>query len=152
MIFVAIFLAMLSKDILGTGVITFLGKGKVWLAGVCDSLGDLAALFCVGITGAQVLHHGLTVWTLEAVIGLTAGSMLGTVVGARLSNELCLRTLHASTRTDILPDVLTCTVLEQDRPGSAVVILANDPENKYRLTVHARPGKPLLYEISRLEN
>lgn len=79
---------MLLKDIVGTGVIYFLAKGRRWLAGVCDALGDIAAVFSYGVGGVSIYHHGLTMWSVWAVLSMSLGSLTGTVIGFELSRRL----------------------------------------------------------------
>lgn len=81
-------LSMFAKDMLGTGVIVFLDRKQALRAGICDALGDLAAVATYGVGGVEVMRLGVSTETVLILAGMTAGSLAGTVVGSRLSERL----------------------------------------------------------------
>ena len=85
---IAIGVTMFLKDILGTGVIVFLDRQKPLPAGVCDAIGDVAAVFTYGVGGAAIYHQGLTLWSVMAILSMSVGSLAGTVVGFHLTGAI----------------------------------------------------------------
>lgn len=81
-----VFASMLGKDLVGTGVIAFLNKGRPWWAGHCDGLGDLLAYGLV--TRSVVKAHMPVSIAVAMYVALYVGSMLGTVTGNHLTNRI----------------------------------------------------------------
>jgi hypothetical protein len=80
--------AMALRDMLGTFLVVAEAKGRAWLAGALDALGDLATIL-VTIAGAGVvIQHGWT-WHAILVLGcMMLVSLVGTAAWTTLGRRI----------------------------------------------------------------
>lgn len=86
---------MALTDCFGTFLTVAEARGRAWLAGACDALGDATGRFLLPVYGAGVvIKHG---WTPDAVLILCcvmAVSFVGTAFWTRLSRRITDQTPH----------------------------------------------------------
>jgi hypothetical protein len=82
---VVVFCAMLPMDIAAAAKITFLEHHRPWIAGFCEVVNDWGGALSFGVGGAAIIRYGLSFTTVVIFLALGSASVLGTVVGYRLS-------------------------------------------------------------------
>ena len=80
-------LAMFVSDICTSASTLFLTSKRRWLAGFADGLGDLGG-FSLGVGGATFALHGLCAETALIALFIFVASVLGTRLGATLSDHI----------------------------------------------------------------
>lgn len=81
------FLSMLPMDACGAMKIDLLDQNKPWAAGLCELVSDWGGVLSYGVTGAGVLRYRLSLTTCVIFASLGLASLLGTVLGHRLTNR-----------------------------------------------------------------
>ena len=82
--------AMCARDVVATAEMFFVAKNRVWLAIVADCFSDTAVLFSIGAPLAILATKGFSFLTALAFLSMWLGSIIGTWIGLRLANHLCI--------------------------------------------------------------
>lgn len=80
--------AMAGKDCLGTLLVVAEAKGRARLAGLLDSLGDLANVVCTVVGAGAVIKGGVTVHTSTVLGAMMLTSFVGTAYWTKLGRRI----------------------------------------------------------------
>lgn len=80
--------SMALKDGLGTGLVVAEARGRSWLAGALDALGDLATILVTLAGVGAVILHGWTLHTIVLLAAMMLTSFLGTAAWTRVAQRI----------------------------------------------------------------
>jgi len=78
-----VLVSMAIKDTAGSATTVLIADGHGLVAAQFDTIGDVAAIFCIGVSGATIFRDGASWTSLGVLLGVWLGSQLGTVAGTR---------------------------------------------------------------------
>lgn len=78
-------LAMACGDVAQAAYVILLARGRAFLAGTFDGIRDLTSVVAIGGGASTVFHHRIDLVTVVTFGGLLVASVVGAVVGNRLS-------------------------------------------------------------------
>lgn len=78
---------MLPMDVASAAKIDLLDRNKPWHAGGCEVINDWGGALTYGIGGAAILRYRASLTTVVIFLALGCASILGTVLGHRLTNR-----------------------------------------------------------------
>jgi hypothetical protein len=81
------FLSMMPMDTAAAMKINLLDQNKPWKAGFCEIVSDWGGALSYGVSGAGVLRYGASFTTAVIFMALGSASLIGTVVGNRLTHR-----------------------------------------------------------------
>ena len=76
-----VLISMAFKDAFYSFVTVLESHGHGLAAAQFDVMGDVASIFCVGVSGVEIIDHGFSLPSLLILAGIAIGSEIGTVVG-----------------------------------------------------------------------
>ena len=83
-----VFVAMALMDTAAACKILLLSHGHPWLSGLAEAVNDLGGVLSYGIGGAALLRYGASPTTGVILSSLCCASVLGTRLGALVSDHL----------------------------------------------------------------
>lgn len=87
-------LSMALKDFFSTMLVVAEARGRSWLAGVMDAIGDLAVIFSTVYGAGFVIKHGWTINAVLIVAAMTVVSFFGTTLWTKVSCKVVGFTPH----------------------------------------------------------
>jgi hypothetical protein len=82
-----VFLSMAPMDTAAAMKITYLERHHPWRAGLCEVVSDYGGVLSYGVGGVACLRYRLSITTGVIFVALGTASILGTVLGHRLTNR-----------------------------------------------------------------
>lgn len=80
--------SMAFKDMTGTFLTVAEARGESWLAGALDTLYDLASIGTYGITGTEVIKHGVSATSVITIAALCVTSFFGTTLWTHIGQRI----------------------------------------------------------------
>lgn len=80
--------AMAARDCVGTLLTIAEARGRAWLAGTMDAIGDLASIGVTVVGAGPVIQHGVTGHAVALIGAMLLTSLLGTTLWTTLGRRI----------------------------------------------------------------
>lgn len=81
-------LAMAAQDFFDTMLTVARAKGRPWLSGGLDAIGDLAKVVCVIVGAGTVIADGVTWHSVAVLAAMAVTSFFGTAADVKISRRI----------------------------------------------------------------